>query len=258
MLHGTGEWRAPAAAPRPVRGTGIVTIRSLLFAAVLVLHTAVAVGQDLLQTGIDAYRRGDYLTALKVFRILAERGHANGQNTMGIFYARGLGVAVDYAEAVRWFRKAAAQGHAVAQHNLGTAYARGRGVPASDAQALDWFRRAAAQGHAASQHNLGLAFFFGRGVAADNAEAALWFRRAAVRGLARAQYNLGYLYSRGDGVRQDDVRAFVWTSLASDRGYAPAVALRLSIEPRLTDGDIARASETIGEILAEMRAARRR
>ena len=97
---------------------------------------------------------------------------ANGQNTLGILYARGQGVAVDHVEAVRWFRKAAEQGYATAQHNLGSAYFRGRGVPADDAEALKWFRKAAAQGHAASQHNLGFAYFTGKGVPADNGEAA--------------------------------------------------------------------------------------
>lgn len=233
-------------------------LRSLVLILAVVLHASPSFGQDLLQTGIDAYRRGDYVTALKVFHTLAEQGNANGQNTMGILYGRGLGVPADHAEAVKWFRKAAGQGHTIAQHNLGTAYFRGRGVPRDDAEAIRWFRKAAGKGHAASSHNLGFAYFTGRGVPVDNAEAALWFRRAAVRGLARAQYNLGYLYYRGDGVPQDNVRAFVWTSLASDRGYAPAVALRVSIEPRLTRDEIARAGETIGKILADMRAARRR
>ena len=257
----TRLWPHKAGADRNRRtrpgGQGM-PLRSLLLVLAVVLHASLSFGQDLLQTGIDAYRRGDYVTALKVFRTLADQGNANGQNTVGILYGRGLGVPVDLAEAVRWFRRAAEQGHTVAQHNLGAAYFRGRGVLRDDAEAIRWFRKAAGKGHAASSHNLGFAYFTGRGVPVDNAEAALWFRRAAMQGLARAQYNLGYLYYRGEGVLQDHVRAFVWTSLASDQGYAPAVALRLSIEPRLTRDEIARAGETIGKILSDIRAARRR
>ena len=243
---------------RRARGMCSVIFRSLFLAAFLALHPAPGFGQDLLQSGIDAYRRGDYPEALKVFRVLARRGNPNGQNTMGILYARGLGVSADYAEAVKWFRKATDQGHAVAQHNLGAAYFKGRGVAADDAEALKWFRRAAAQGHAASQHNLGFAFFTGRGVPADNAEAARWFRRAAERGLARAQYNLGHLYDRGTGVPQDDFRAFVWTSLAAEQRYVRAMELRDAARLRLSPAERTRAEDLIGEIWMRIRAARPR
>ncbi|MYJ71818.1 MAG: sel1 repeat family protein [Rhodospirillaceae bacterium] len=233
-----------------------VKIRSLLLVAVVVLHAGQTSGQDLLQSGIDAYRRGDYPAALKAFRILAERGNANGQNTLGILYGRGLGVAADHAEAVKWFRKAAEQGYATAQHNLGSAYFRGRGVPADDAEALKWFRKAAAQGHAASQHNLGFAYFTGKGVPADNAKAARWFRLAAERGLARAQYNLGHLYDRGYGVPRDDLRAFVWASLAAEQGYVQAAGLRDAARRRLSPAELARADDLIGKIWERIRALR--
>ncbi len=44
------------------------------------------------QAGLDAYDRGDYGTALKEFRPLAEQGHAEAQLYLGIMYSQGLGV----------------------------------------------------------------------------------------------------------------------------------------------------------------------
>src|SRR5512137_496566 len=70
-----------------------------------------------------AYQRGDYATALRLFRPLAEQGDAAAQNYLGIMYATGRGVPRDDAEAVRWYRKAAEQGFTPAQRNLGIMYA---------------------------------------------------------------------------------------------------------------------------------------
>ena len=60
--------------------------------------------------GVAAYKRGDYATALREYRPLAEQGDAAAQAALGVIYHYGQGVPQDYAEAVRWYRKAAAQG----------------------------------------------------------------------------------------------------------------------------------------------------
>ncbi len=79
--------------------------------------------------GMAAYKRGDYATALREWRPLAEQGHATAKFNLGIMYDTGRGVPQDYAEAARWYRKAAEQGYAEAQYNLGTMYEKGRGIP---------------------------------------------------------------------------------------------------------------------------------
>ena len=83
--------------------------------------------------GVAAYERGDYATALREFRPLADQGDAAAQYNLGIMYSEGRGVQQGDAEAVRWFRKAADQGNADAQHNLGVMYEKGRGVQQGDA-----------------------------------------------------------------------------------------------------------------------------
>ncbi len=77
---------------------------------------------------IAALQRGDYATAIRELRPLAEQGDAKAQYNIGIMYDRGDGVPQDYAEAVKWFRKAAEQGFAKAQNNLGEMYRYGYGV----------------------------------------------------------------------------------------------------------------------------------
>jgi uncharacterized protein len=81
----------------------------------------------------DAYQRGDYATALRLSRPLADQGLAEAQTYLGLMYEKGLGVPKDYQQAAAWFRKAADQGYAIAQNNLGEMYANGAlGLPPSD------------------------------------------------------------------------------------------------------------------------------
>ena len=78
--------------------------------------------------GVAAYDRADYATAYRMWRPLADQGHASAQYNLGVSYDNGQGVAQDYAAAVSWYRKAADQGNASAQSNLGLMYAKGQGV----------------------------------------------------------------------------------------------------------------------------------
>ena len=97
------------------------------------------------QEGYDAYKRGDYDTALKEFRPLAEQGDAGAQFTLGGMYDKGHGVPQDCQVAVRWFRLAAEQGYALAQSNLGAMYANGLGVWQNYVQAYMWATLASSQ-----------------------------------------------------------------------------------------------------------------
>jgi TPR repeat protein len=65
-----------------------------------------------------AYRRGDYATALQLFRPLADDGREDAQYYLGFMYYNAKGVAQDYAEAAKWFRLAADQGHSNARPNV--------------------------------------------------------------------------------------------------------------------------------------------
>ena len=115
----------------------------------LMLTNRVAAGP--FEDGVAAYSSGDYATALRLFRPLADQGHADGQLKLGNMYGRGQGVPQDYAEAVKWNRLAAEQGDAEAQHNLGVSYHRGEGVPQDYVQAHMWFNLAASRAPASER-----------------------------------------------------------------------------------------------------------
>jgi TPR repeat protein len=74
------------------------------------------------EDGTAAYDRGDYATALRLFRPPADQGDARAQFALGWMYQYGKGVPLDYAAAIKWYRLAADQGLAGAQAFLGGMY----------------------------------------------------------------------------------------------------------------------------------------
>jgi hypothetical protein len=103
--------------------------------------------------GIEAHDRGDYATAYREFKALAEQGVIVAQFAIGSMYYRGDGMpSRDFKEAARWFRKAARQGHSFSSHMLGLMYFSGQCVPQNRAEAKKWYRKAAEQRDAEAQH----------------------------------------------------------------------------------------------------------
>jgi hypothetical protein len=120
-------------------------LKRILAGVVLSLMLTGAAAAGPLEDGTAAYQRGDYATALRLLRPLAEQGHARAQYNLGVAYHQGKGVPQDYAEAVKWYRLAAEQGHARAQYNLGVAYHQGKGVPQDYVLAHMWSNLAASR-----------------------------------------------------------------------------------------------------------------
>ena len=50
-----------------------------------------------------AYKRGDYATAAKGYRVHADKGHADAQYNLGLMYMNGQGVRRDNGQALTWF-----------------------------------------------------------------------------------------------------------------------------------------------------------
>jgi uncharacterized protein len=99
------------------------------------------------QAGLDAYQKGDYATAAKEWRTLADGGDPEPQFNLGLLYLDGHGVPQSYAEAASWFRRAAEQDYTPAQHNLGAMYGSGQGVKRDYIQAYKWLNICAAKGN---------------------------------------------------------------------------------------------------------------
>ena len=163
------------------------------------------------QAGVDAYERGEYETAMKEWRPLAEQGDASAQSNLGQMYRMGHGVPQDYQEAVHWYRLAAEQGLLPAHSHRGFMYSKGKGV------------------------------------AQDYQEAIRWYRLAAEQGSALAQYNLGVMYNNGEGLPKDYVLAHMWANLAAAQGNENAIKARDFLEKRMTPAQLAEAQRLARE-----------
>ena len=86
----------------------VIAIAAAIIGALVMLVQPV-VAQDF-QKGLEAFERGDYATALREFKALAEQGNAGAQNNLGLMYDNGQGVTQDDVQAHMWFNLAAAQG----------------------------------------------------------------------------------------------------------------------------------------------------
>jgi clan AA aspartic protease (TIGR02281 family) len=82
----------------------------LLTASLMLVAIAGAAVAGPFEDGDAAYRRGDYATAYRLLRPLANRGWAWAQLYIGYMYEHGQGVAEDMGEALNWYGKATDQG----------------------------------------------------------------------------------------------------------------------------------------------------
>ena len=94
------------------------TFQAVVAALILAVGIAGSVAAGPLDDGMAAFNLGDYATAMRLWRPLADQGDALPQTFLGNMYKNGWGVPQEYATAVSWYRKAADQGFAYAQNSL--------------------------------------------------------------------------------------------------------------------------------------------
>lgn len=223
-----------------IYGARMAFYKTILFSSILILTGTISWAQDY-DKGFEAYEAGDYATALKEWKPLADQGFASVQYSLAFMYDNGQGVVQDHKEAVKWHLRAANQGHVPAQYNLGISYRTGQGVVQDYKEAVKWYRRAADQGYAEAQFSLGLMYGDGKGVVQDYKEAMKWYRHAAIQGDAAAQFRLGSVYYMGEGIVQDYNLSHMWANVAAANGNETAGEFRDLIAKRMTSENIATA-----------------
>lgn len=171
-----------------------------------------------LEDGRDAYHKGDYASALKLLRPLADQGNPEAQVFIGMSYEFGDSIAKNAKEAINWYRKAAQKGNADAAYNLGTMYEDGEGAAKNIPEAMKWFRMGAAKGDPLSQRELGTLYRDGNGIKRDPEQAARWFRMATGKNDVPSMTALGQMYLAGQGVMPDRMEAQYLLRRASELG----------------------------------------
>ncbi|MEK9672624.1 MAG: tetratricopeptide repeat protein [Rhodospirillaceae bacterium] len=207
----------------------------------------------------EAYKAGDFTTALREFLPIARAGDAEAQNLVVSLIALGKGTCKDPdPSAAAWYAKAADQGHVHATTMLGWYYKRGLGVEQDAVKGYGLLSRAAVRGGAkavklkqvvldkvmasldelvtaeAHKHNIDMAnayyqvgkgFSLGHGVPRLPEVAAKAFEGAAARGHSAGQFELAMQLDQGDGVKEDVAKAFEWFSKLAGQGHPKAQAM---------------------------------
>ena len=111
--------------------------------------------------------------AMKYYRMAAEQGFADAQNSVG----SSLQAEKKYAEALRWYQLAADQDHALALNNLAYLYDEGLGVPQDKHKGLEYYFRSAELGEVDAMWNIANVYGAGQLGEIDLATACIWTRR---------------------------------------------------------------------------------
>jgi TPR repeat protein len=145
------------AASRPMVFTGSgLSFKHTLTGVVLTVILTTGARAGPLEDGDAAYERGDYATAVRLWRPLAEQGNPEAQFILGQMYNTGRGVSQDHAEAVKWYRRAAEQGDVLSQAVLGAMYGGEEGVPPDYVQSYMWSNLAASRASTQEDRNMAL------------------------------------------------------------------------------------------------------
>ena len=177
--------------------------RVVLVALAPLVVSVVLVRADL-KDGKRAYEEGDYVTALKELRPLAEQGNADAQALLGLMYQLGRGIPSDIVQAEKWYKAAAAKGNAQAECQLGSMYLKN-----DTAEGVKLLKLAAQQGFGDAYLMLGLA----------------------------------YMNMNTKDLPRDPVQADMWMRLASDYGDPLAPSQRKALERLMTPEQLNKAAE---------------
>lgn len=100
--------------------------------------------------------RLDPLQTVRLIQTAAIRGDASSQNTLGVMYAKGVGVPLNYVRAAYWFSKSADQRYGAALYHLGVLYKKGPdGIRQDLSKANDYFAASALAGFRPTMNQLG-------------------------------------------------------------------------------------------------------
>lgn len=128
----------------------------------------------------------------------------------------------DFIAAIKESMPGAQQGDAQSQWLLGSSYVNANSPekpqPQQIQDALKWLNAAADQGHVRAMLDIGTLYMFYQETS-DPRSAAPWFQRAAEHNNAEAQFLLGLMHFSGDAMPIDYVKAYMWWLLAARQGH---------------------------------------
>lgn len=141
---------------------------------------------ELYRLGLVHNWLGDMEASAKVHIAAAERGDADAQFELYIYFLQGVGVEADAAKAKGWLERAAAANHPRALFNMGARYASGEEGEPDKQKAAEWYTRAAKHGSARAAATLGV-MILTREIDGTREQCVAWLDQADEGGYASWQ-----------------------------------------------------------------------
>lgn len=196
-----------------------------------VLGTVPNIGLDENSKALDAYKKGDFATARKLWEKEAEAGDIFAQWMLARMYYFGQGVNQDDARVWHYYRAVAGQYngdesqetrfHITVDATYWVGYLYSIGVPAAGVQkstrrALRLFKKAAGRGHPAAQYELGRFFLKGIEIRQNYKEGRRWVQSSAMKRHAPAMATLGSIYWNAGSTGNSRAKGLMWYTLAKE------------------------------------------
>ena len=170
----------------------------IFFLLVLFVFTAFA---TTLTAANDAYKDGDYKSAIKLYKEVSRLGDDEATFKLGTIYYNGKGVKRDINKAMEYFEKASQYGHIKAKYNSAIIYGLKQYKFHSYNKAYKLFLDLAQNRYAKAQNKVGQYLLYGLGVEKDYKLAVKWFEQSYFNGGYKpASCNLTLMYASGKGV----------------------------------------------------------
>ena len=208
-----------------------------LAAALLATAVAAPVGAASVKDGVDAWQRGEFASAVAIWRPLAKAGDPDAAFDLGQAYKLGRGVPADLAKARELYGKAAKAGHSEGAANYGLLLFR----TGQRAAAMPWIMQASEAGDPRAQYVYATALYNGDFVPRNWPKAYALMSRAAAAGLPQATTNLAII---DEAISADERRK--GTELAQQIASLPLPPINHRLVTTVPTGSAARDVSTAG------------
>lgn len=168
--------------------------------------------EEINRRGVILANAGNHGTAIKEFRLAADKGSIVALANLGMLAQLGLGQPRNFRESARLLRLAADGGDPIAMIALGVAHAEGQGVEPNPKMALELFERSAMT-WAAPEAKWRMAYYFFFDVSSPSSQRAIRERRErtyrVLRDAANGGHRLAMLLSTNYSTTVSDMRSYI-------------------------------------------------
>lgn len=183
------------------------------------LYKLATLGDSHAQLSLGCKLKGNNISkAFHYLKMSADRGDAEGENTLGFYFLNAIGTEKNEKKAFKYFKRAAEKNNCEGQYNLGYCFEFGVGIEKNLKEALHYYSLSSIQKYeeATNKYHLLFSSILNQAIGGDaemqnlagelyqnhfnDPSLALYFhKRSAENGNPLGQYNLGICYETGYG-----------------------------------------------------------